>query len=105
VNEAAELITQYRAANDLPPVVVDPVLMQIATFHTRRMAHRLGELTHAFPREVSFQQRLVAGNYQTLKAVENLAGGLENLQKVLDLWKNSALHNLADRGLRKQKQP
>jgi uncharacterized protein YkwD len=91
-DEAAARISEYRAENNLPPVTIDPDLMQIATLHARRMAGA-NELTHALPDEGSFSQRLKDGNFETSHAVENLAGGFESLAKVLELWRESQIHS------------
>ncbi len=90
--EAAALISQYRAAHGLPPVVVDPTLMLIAADHARRMADA-DRVTHVLPGQGSFAQRLADGNFRASLAVENIAGGPDTVAEALALWRRSPRHD------------
>jgi uncharacterized protein YkwD len=92
VSEAVRLISQYRAANGLKPVSIDPVLMKIASVHAQRMA-KLDTMSHVLPGEGSFQQRLIDGGYRATTAAENVAAGQPTLPVVLEAWRKSPGHN------------
>jgi uncharacterized protein YkwD len=92
VSEAVRLISQYRTANGLKPVSVDPVLMKIASVHADRMA-KLDTMSHVLPGEGSFQQRLIDGGFRASMAAENVAAGQPTLPGVLEAWRKSPGHN------------
>lgn len=90
--EAARLISAYRATKGLGPVTVDPTLMAIATVHSDRMA-RDNKMAHVLPGEGSYTQRIAAGGFRASMAAENVAAGQGSLAEVLDAWKKSPGHN------------
>jgi uncharacterized protein YkwD len=92
VNEAANLISQYRATKGLGPVTVDPTLMKIAAIHSQKMAAD-NTMSHVLPGEGSFMQRIAAGGFQASMAAENVAAGQKSLAEVLESWRKSPGHN------------
>ena len=98
--EAAALVSRYRARHGLRPVAVDATLMRIAADHARRMADS-DRLEHVLPGQGSFAQRFVDGDFRAARAVENIAGGPDTLAEVLERWRQSPPHdrNLLDNGV------
>ena len=90
--EAVALISQYRVANGLKPVTLDPVLMKIASVHAERMANT-DTMSHVLPGEGSFHDRLIAGGFRAAMAAENVAAGQPTLPAVLEAWRKSPGHN------------
>lgn len=91
-NEAALLISQYRATRGLKAVTIDPTLMKIARVHSDRMA-AANKMAHVLPGEGSFMQRITAGGFQPSMAAENVAAGQKSLASVLEAWRKSPGHN------------
>ena len=91
-NEAASLISQYRASHGLGPVTIDPTLMKIAAVHAERMATD-NQVAHILPGEGSFPQRLAAGGFNASAAAENIAAGQKSLADALVAWQKSPEHN------------
>jgi hypothetical protein len=91
-NEAANLISQYRATKGLGPVTVDATLMKIAAVHSQKMAAS-NTMSHVLPGEGNFMRRITAGGFQPSMAAENVAAGQKSLAEVLDSWRKSPGHN------------
>ena len=91
-DEAARLISAYRATMGLGPVTVDPTLMAIATDHSDRMA-RANKMEHVLPGEGSYTDRVRKAGFRASMAAENIAAGQGSLAEVLAAWKKSPGHN------------
>jgi uncharacterized protein YkwD len=83
---AAALITAYRQAYGLPPVVVDSRLNQAAEYQARQNA-AAGSISHGdfFGRVRAFGIRGTAA--------ENLAAGTATVADTVAMWKSSAGHS------------
>ena len=88
---AASLISDYRRANGLPTLELDPTLTQIAQDQARRMA-AIDKLTHD-PGGRGFTQRLKAANYDAARAAENVGAGYRTLAEAFSGWRDSPSHN------------
>lgn len=89
---AAAMITDYRANNGLPPVVVDPILVDVATDQARLMAAKQSV-------DVSLEKgreplvRLARAGYVTDYAVENVSAGYRTLAEAFSGFRESKGHN------------
>jgi uncharacterized protein YkwD len=87
-------INQYRAENDLPSVVPDPVLNVVAQAHSDDMADR-DYFDHVSPGGSTVGDRVTRAGYRWLAVVENLATGQENPDEVVRGWIESPPHRRA----------
>jgi uncharacterized protein YkwD len=88
---AASLISDYRRANALPALELDPMLVNIAQDQARRMAS-VDKVTHD-PGGHGFVQRLKAANYDAARAAENVGAGYHTLAEAFSGWRDSPSHN------------
>jgi uncharacterized protein YkwD len=86
---AASMISGFRTNNGLPPVTLDPQLMQIADSQTRAMAAR-NRLDHSAGG--SFIQRLKQSGYDAKTAGENVSAGYHTLAEAFSGWRDSPPH-------------
>lgn len=84
--QAAAMISAYRAAYGLGPVVVDGRLNQAAQHQAREIA-AAGSLSHG-----DFQGRVRAYGIRGT-AAENLAAGTHTVADTVAMWKGSAGHS------------
>lgn len=87
---AASMISGYRANNGLPPVTLDPALMQLAETQARSMAQR-DKITHN-PGGAAFIARLKASGYDARVAGENISAGYHSLAEAFSGWRDSPPH-------------
>jgi uncharacterized protein YkwD len=83
---AAALISKYRGARGLGPVVVDTRLNAAAAYQARAVA-QAGSLSHG-----DFQGRMATFNIQG-QAAENLSAGVGSVEEAITQWSNSSGHN------------
>ena len=83
---AARLISQYRAAQGLGPVTMDPRLNKAAEHQARAVA-ATGILSHG-----EFTSRMASYGIRGYRA-ENLAAGSDSVQEVIARWRASPSHN------------
>jgi uncharacterized protein YkwD len=83
---AATLVSQYRTANGLPPVVVDATLNRAAEVQARAVA-QAGALSHG-----EFASRMAAFGVNGVSA-ENLVAGSRTVDQAMARWKASPGHN------------
>lgn len=89
---AAQMISDYRANNGLPPVVVDPVLVDVAMEQARLMAAKESvDVSLAKGREPLV--RLARAGYVTDYAVENVSAGYRTLAEAFSGFRESKGHN------------
>jgi uncharacterized protein YkwD len=86
---AASMISGYRANNDLPPVTLDPALMQLAQAQAAVMAKR-DRLDHNAGKP--FTVRLKTSGYDARIAAENIGAGYHTLAEAFSGWRDSAPH-------------
>ena len=86
---AASMISGYRANNDLPPVTLDPALMQLAAAQATVMAKR-DRLDHNAGKP--FTARLKTSGYDARIAAENIGAGYHTLAEAFSGWRDSAPH-------------
>jgi uncharacterized protein YkwD len=89
-NAAASMISGYRGNNGLPPVALDPALMQLAEAQARSMAQR-DRVTHN-PGGAAFIARLKASGYDAKVAGENISAGYHSLAEAFSGWRDSPPH-------------
>ena len=87
--EAAAVLTQLRADQDLSPVRADAALNAIARDYAALMAAG-GVVSHDL--SGSFGARLDAGGYRYVVAHENLGGGYRSLSEAFEFWSASPSH-------------
>ncbi len=83
---AATLVSQYRTANGLPPVVVDATLNRAAEVQARAVA-QAGSLSHG-----DFSGRMASFGVKGVSA-ENLVAGSRTVDQAMARWKASPGHN------------
>jgi uncharacterized protein YkwD len=86
---AASMISGYRANNHLPPVRLDPALMQMAQAQAELMARR-DKLDHDAGKP--FVTRLKSSGYDAKAAAENISAGYHTLAEAFSGWRDSAPH-------------
>jgi uncharacterized protein YkwD len=86
---AASMLSGYRKNNGLPPVSIDPALMQLAEQQARamvardRLSHDAGGL---------FTARLRNAGYRSRSAAENISAGYYTLAEAFSGWRDSRPH-------------
>jgi uncharacterized protein YkwD len=90
VTAAASLMSDYRRANGLPAVAVDPTLVAMARDQARRMAE-INKLTHD-PGGRDFVSRLRASSFDAQHAAENIGAGYHTLAEAFSGWRDSPSH-------------
>jgi uncharacterized protein YkwD len=88
---AASMMSDYRRANGLSAVQLDPALLAVARDQATRMA-AANQLTHD-PGGRGFTQRLSAANYRAAQAAENIGAGYHTLAEAFSGWRDSPSHN------------
>jgi uncharacterized protein YkwD len=86
---AQSMISGYRGNNGLPPVVIDPELMRLASEQAQAMAAR-DKLDHdaAHP----FAERIRKSGFDASVAVENIGAGYHTLAEAFSGWRDSPPH-------------
>jgi len=84
--QAATLISSYRAANGLSPVIADPTLARAAEVQARAVAS-VGALSHG-----DFASRMASLGIKG-EAAENLSAGRNSVAAAIAGWKASPDHN------------
>jgi len=87
---AAKMISDYRANNGLPAVILDPALTDLARVQAQAMAKR-DKLDHGAKRP--FAQRLRKSGYLAKNAAENIGAGYHTLAEAFSGWRDSKPHN------------
>jgi len=89
---AAQMISDYRANNGLPPVAVDPVLVDVAMAQARLMAAKESvDVSLEAGREPIV--RLAKAGYVTNHAIENVSAGYRTLAEAFSGFRESKGHN------------
>ncbi|HLL27885.1 MAG TPA: CAP domain-containing protein [Xanthobacteraceae bacterium] len=88
---AASMISDYRRANGLAAVELDPTLTRMAEDHARVMA-KLDKVTHD-PGGRGLTQRLQAVSFNAKAAAENVGAGYQTLAEAFSGWRDSPSHN------------
>jgi len=83
---AGAIVSQYRTANGLSPVVVDPTLNGAAEVQARAVA-QAGSLSHG-----EFASRMASFGINGVSA-ENLVAGSRTVDQAMARWKASPGHN------------
>ena len=83
---AAALVSEYRTANGLSPVVVDATLSRAAEVQARAVA-QAGSLSHG-----AFASRMASSGINGVSA-ENLVAGSRTVDQAMARWKASPGHN------------
>ncbi len=88
---AASLFNDYRRANGLGPLSVDPVLQRVALAHAREMAGRqkVGHDVGSGQLDV----RVGRAGYAYARVAENVAAGYHSLAEAFSGWRDSRDHN------------
>jgi uncharacterized protein YkwD len=86
---AQSMISVYRGSNGLPPVTIDPELMQLANAQAQAMAAK-GKLDHDVGQP--FQERIRKSGFDASIAVENIAAGYHTLAEAISGWRDSPPH-------------
>jgi len=86
---AASMLSGYRANNGLPPVTVDPALMELADQQARAMVAR-DRLSHQAGGP--FTARLRKAGYRSKTAAENVSAGYYTLAEAFSGWRDSRPH-------------
>lgn len=92
-NRALSMINQYRVANGVAPLRLDPELTRIARDYAAVMA-RTDKMSHY---TIPIGQRLVSAGYPAATAGENIAAGYHTLAEAFSGWRESPAH---DRGMK-----
>jgi uncharacterized protein YkwD len=88
---AASMISDYRRANGLTAVELDPTLMRIADEHARAMA-KVDKVTHD-PGGRGLKQRMLSASFIASRAAENIGAGYHTLAEAFSGWRDSPSHN------------
>jgi len=88
---AASMISDYRRANGLAAVEIDPTLTRMAEDHARAMA-KVDKVTHD-PGGRGLKQRLQAVSFNAKIAAENVGAGYQTLAEAFSGWRDSPSHN------------
>lgn len=86
---SASVISEYRLANGLGPVAVDPQLMQLAAAQANAMA-RADKLSHTITGTPGNRAR--AAGYPFSRIAENVGAGHDTLADAFAGWRNSSPH-------------
>lgn len=86
-----EAYTQARAKAGLPPLALNPQLMDAAREQAQFMAKRQ-ELSHNGLGGFTPDQRVVQHGYQYQQVGENIAAGQQTVQEVMQSWMSSPPH-------------
>ena len=86
---AAKMISDYRAKNGLPAVILDPALTDLARLKTQAMAKRDKLDRDKKP----FVQRLRKQGYLAKAAAENVGAGYHTLAEAFSGWRDSKPHD------------
>lgn len=89
---AAQMISQYRANNNLGPVTVDPVLTAIASSQAKAMA-AAGSVNASLPKAQQLSTRMASIGEPDTHAVENVSGGYRTFAEAFSGWRESSKHN------------
>jgi uncharacterized protein YkwD len=89
--QMVDAVNQVRAQRGLPPVHIEPNLMRTAQDLASDLATR-HEISHYDSTGAYLGQRLDRHGYVYARAVENLAGGLDAPQFIVQLWETSPEH-------------
>jgi uncharacterized protein YkwD len=84
-------VNQVRAQRGLPPVRLEPALMRTAQDLAADLASR-HEISHVDSSGAYLGTRLDRHGYVYSRAVENVAGGLQAAEYIVQLWENSPEH-------------
>lgn len=87
---AASMISGYRQNNGRGPVVVDPVLTQIAKAHASEMARKT-KVGHDVG-SGALDARAKKAGYAYARIAENVAGGYQTLAEAFSGWRDSPDH-------------
>ncbi len=83
-----ELVNQFRAENNLPPLKINPTLSKAAQYQADDMALR-DYFSHFSPERRDVSHRVTRQGYKWQKVSENLAAGQSTPAGVVDGWKKS----------------
>jgi len=88
---AASMISDYRRANGLGALELDPTLARVAEDHARAMA-KVDKVTHD-PGGRGLKQRLQLVSFNAKVAGENVGAGYQTLAEAFSGWRDSPSHN------------
>ncbi|MFD1704749.1 CAP domain-containing protein [Methylopila henanensis] len=86
---AADMISDLRRANGLPPVTLDPALNRFADEQAQAMA-RADKLSHSVAG--TLKQRIARSGYRNGGMVENVGAGHDTLADAFAGWRHSPSH-------------
>ena len=88
--DAASLISAYRARRGLNPVVIDPTVTRAAAYQAGAIA-RAGTLSHTVGG--SFHERMDAAGLRGSYSAENLGMGFRDFAHAFSYWQGSPAHD------------
>ena len=88
---AASMISDYRAKNGLPAVILDPALTDLARAKAQEMAKR--DKLDRNEKKKPFLQSLRKEGYLAKAAAENVGAGYHTLAEAFSGWRDSKPHN------------
>jgi uncharacterized protein YkwD len=91
-NDALRLVNDYRAAQGLPALSLEPHATEAARILARTMSKN-DKMSHAGPNGADVGKRLTMAGYNYQLAAENIGAGQTTLAQVVDGWKNSPPHS------------
>lgn len=92
LNTLLTLINAERQRQGLPPLKINPILMQVAQAHTQNMVER-GFFDHIDPAtRMDACGRIASAGYALQACAENLAAGYSTAEGVFQAWMNSPSH-------------
>ncbi|GLK54685.1 uncharacterized protein YkwD [Methylopila capsulata] len=86
---AAEMISEFRRGNGLPPVTLDPALNRMAQEQADAMA-RNDKLSHSVGG--TLKERIARSGYRNALVVENIGAGHDTLADAFTGWRHSPPH-------------
>jgi len=88
--EAVGLINKFRASNGLPPVMVDPSLVEAARYQAVAMASA-NVLSHEIGGD--FTRRMNSAGFYYANAAENVGAGHTSVEDAINAWIRSPHHH------------
>ena len=90
-NQLLEAHNKERAEAKLPPLAIDPKLIEAARRHAEDMAEH-EKMTHEGSDGTHPDARVKRAGYHFVRTGENVAEGQKSVEKVLEAWMNSPGH-------------
>ena len=89
---ARQIISSYRQSNGRAPLVLDPVLAQVAQRQANAMA-AANSVRASLERDKTLAARMAAAGQTQTYAVENVSAGYRTLAEAFSGWRDSPKHN------------